>query len=161
MAASSLFGGKDAIAQDKFKDKIENLGDKISQLKADAGEKIAQLKSDAGETLAQLKDELKQAAPNIKDKTELKNIGSRNYSFDDIKKEFEEESKKDDVQYGIGQSQDQGFSWHAAFADAAERYMKKKGLNQFKKGQVQIKNHKFQKQDGTYVTIALFRFESR
>jgi len=154
LAASSLFGGKDAIAQDKFKDKI-------SQLKTGAGETLAQLKTGAGEKLAQFKDDLKQTASNIKDKTELKNIGSRNYSFDDIKNEFEEESKKDDVQYGIGQSQNHGFSWDAAFADAAGRYMKKKGLNQFKKGQVQLKHHTFQKQDVTYVTIALFRFESR
>jgi len=154
LAASSLFGGKDAIAQDTFKDKI-------SQLKTGASEKISQLKTDAGDKLAQFKDDLKQTASNIKDKSDLKNIGSRNDSFEDIKKEFEEESKKDDVQYGIGESQNHGFSWHVAFADATGRYVKKKGLNQLKKGQVEIKHHTFQKQDGTYVTIALFRFEPR
>jgi hypothetical protein len=150
LAASSLFGGKDAMAQDKFKDKIENLGDKMTQLKTGAGEK-----------LSQFKDDLKQTVSNIKDKGDLKNIGSRNYSFDEIKKEFEEESKKDDVQYGIGESQDHAFSWEKAFHNASTTYMKKKGLNTLKIGQVEIKHHTFQKQDGTYVTIALFRFEER
>jgi len=161
LAASSLFGSKDAMAQDKFKDKIENLGDKLTKCKTGAGEKLSQLKTGAGEELAQLKDDLKQTVSSIKDKTELKNIGSRNYSFNEIKKEFEEESKKGDIQYGVGESQNHGFSWQIALNDAADRYMNKKGLNTLKIGQVEVKHHTFQKQDGTYVTIALFRFEPR
>lgn len=143
LAAGSLFGGEDAISQNRFKDKIENLGDKLASLKADAGEELARLK---------------QTALSLKDKDELKNIGSANYSFDEIKKEFEEESKKGDIQYGVGKSKDQGFSWEEAYADAADRYMKKKGLSEFRNRLVQIKHHTFQNKDGSYVTIALFRF---
>lgn len=161
LAAGSLFGGKDAMAQDKFKDKIENLGDKFNKLKTGAGEELAQLKTVAGDKLNQFKDDLKQTVSSVKDKTELKNIGSRNYSFAEIKKGFEEESKKGNVQYGVGESQDHGFSWEKAFADAADKYMQKKGLNTLEIGQVLIKQHTFQKQDGTYVTIALFKFENR
>ena len=85
LAASSLLGGKDAIAQDKFKDKIENLGDKLAGLKAGAGEKLSQIKAGAGEELANLKQAVV-SSTSLKGKDELKNIGSTNYSFDEIKK---------------------------------------------------------------------------
>ena len=162
LAASSLLGGKDAIAQDKFKDKIENLGDKLAGLKAGAGEKLSQIKAGAGEELANLKQAVV-SSTSLKGKDELKNIGSTNYSFDEIKREFEEESKKGYIQYGVGQSRDQSFSWEKAYADAADRYVKKNGLSEFRDSpnRGSIKQYTFQNKDGAYVTIALFRFAKK
>lgn len=151
LGGALAFGGLGkAKAQDTFKDKIENLGDKMTQLKTGAGEK-----------LSQFKDDLKQTVSNIKDKSDLKNIGSRNYSFDEIKKEFEEKSKNDNMEYGEGKGR------MGASINANNKYMDKHNIKtQYDKkvfvtnvNQVEVERHDVKKADGTNVTLILYRFE--
>lgn len=137
-----------------FKDIKGEIKGKVADVKGDIKGKVSDIKGDIKDRISDVKDDIKDRVLDIKDMV-------KGEKFDDIKKRFEEESKKGSRQYGVGESKSQSLSWQKAFHAATKGYMAKKDLSVISSGQVAIEHHTFQKDDGTYVTIALFQFEPR